>query len=422
MKKLLGGLLVVAMAAAALVTAPATASIALPHVVSDNPANVTPNVENDGVVGKAAVYALAQLGSTMYAGGGIHLVTNATRSTSYLRSNIFSFGATTGVVNAFAPDVNGRVWAIEPSGTSLYIGGYFTSVNGVPRQGIAKIDAVTGVVDPAFNAAFNSGAVQQVRLANGRLLVGGSFPKRLLALDPATGANTGYINTSITGSVPGAGASSIYRFDVSPDATRLVAVGNFTTVGGLARTRAFMLDLGAASATVSSWYYQPLANACAAGSLPAYLRDVDFSPDGKYFVIDSTGYVPDSGGIGRDLCDAAARFETNIPNPTMPTWINYTGGDTLHSVAVTGSVVYVQGHQRWLDNPKGRDTAGPGSVSRPGIGALDPDTGKTISWNPGKTRGVGGKDLLVTPAGLWVGSDGARFNGEFRKGIAFCPL
>jgi len=80
--------------------------------------------------------------------------------------------------------------------------------------------------------------------------------------------------------------------------------------------------------------------------------------------------------IGTDVCDAAARFETNIAHPTKPTWINYTGGDTLHAVAATGKAVYVQGHNRWLDNPEGANTAGPGAVDRPGIGAINPKTGK----------------------------------------------
>ncbi len=152
------------------------------------------------------------------------------------------------------------------------------------------------------------------------------------------------------------------------------------------------------------------------------MRDVDFSPNGDYFVFVSTGFVPVSGGIDRDLCDATARFETNTTAPFRPTWINYTGGDTLHSVAATGAAVYVQGHQRWLDNPLGRDSAGPGAVSRPGIGAINSTTGKALSWNPTKGRDGGGRDFLVTSAGLWVASDGKFFRNEWRWGIAFCPL
>jgi hypothetical protein len=161
---------------------------------------------------------------------------------------------------------------------------------------------------------------------------------------------------------------------------------------------------------------------CAAASIPDYMRDVDFSPDGSYFVLISTGFVPQAGQIGTALCDAAARFETGISNPVRPTWINYTGGDTLHSGAVTDKAVYVQGHQRWLDNPQGRDNAGPGAVSRQGIGALDPITGKALSWNPTKDRGVGGKDLLVTPRGLWVGSDTDHIGHEFHARVALMPV
>ena len=99
---------------------------------------------------------------------------------------------------------------------------------------------------------------------------------------------------------------------------------------------------------------------------------MDFSPDGSYFVIVSTGGPNGTNGI----CDAAARFETaNVSSTVEPTWINWTGGDSLWSVAVTGAAVYVGGHQRWLDNPFGLDSAGPGAVSRPGIGAIDP-----VNW------------------------------------------
>src|SRR5215211_1178485 len=224
-------------------------------------------------------------------------------------------------------------------------------------RGVAKLNPATGAVDTAFNANLASGKVTELALVGGRLLAGGTFPGKLRALNPATGANTGYLNLGITGSVASnAGPTEVYRFAVNPAATRLVAVGNFTSVGGQTRYRAFMLTLGA-TASVNPWYYPPLQNLCRAGSLPDYMRDVDFSPDGSWFAFVSTGYIPQSGGVGRDLCDATARFETATTSPARPTWINYTGGDTLHSVAATDVAVYVQGHQRWLDNPQGADSA-----------------------------------------------------------------
>jgi hypothetical protein len=401
---------------------PATGSISQPHVVSENPANFTPMVIDGGGVSHTETLALFQLGSTMYAGGTFALVQNSARTQTLNRSNVFSFNATTGAINSFAPNVDGVVWGITGSGNSVYIAGTFKNVNGVARRGVAKLDATTGAVDTGFNANLKAN-VSEIRLVNGRLIIGGKFGKHLAALNPATGADTGYINIDIAGTVASnAGPTDVYRFAVNAAGTKLVAVGNFTSVGGRNQWRAFMLDLGTSSASLNAWWYSPLQNGCRAPSLPAYLRDVDFSPDGSYFVIVSTGYIPFSGGVGRDICDAAARFETNIANPFRPTWINYSGGDTFHSVAVTGVAVYVQGHIRALDNPNGTDGPLPGSSPRQGIGAIDPVGGKALPWNPGKTRGIGGKDFLATSAGLWVASDGARIGGELHDNIALMPL
>jgi hypothetical protein len=407
---------------ALLVGGPATGSISQPNVVSDNPANFTPMVIDGGGVSPTETLALFQLGSTMYAGGTFALVQNSARTQTLNRSNVFSFNATTGAINSFAPNVDGAVWGITGSGSSIYIAGTFKNVNGVARRGVAKLDATTGAVDTAFNANL-TGNVTEIRLVNNRLIIGGKFAKHLAALNPSTGADTGYINIDIAGTTASnAGATDVYRFAVNAAGTKLVAVGNFTSVGGRNQWRALMLDLGTSSASLNAWWYSPLQNGCRASTLPAYLRDVDFSPDGSYFVIVATGFVPFTGGVGRDLCDSASRFETNIANPFRPTWINYSGGDTFHSVAATGAAVYVQGHFRALDNPNGTDGPLPGSSPREGIGAIDPVSGHALSWNPGKTRGIGGKDFLATPAGLWVASDGARIGGELHDNIAFMPL
>ncbi|HEU4348203.1 MAG TPA: delta-60 repeat domain-containing protein [Actinoplanes sp.] len=398
----------------------ADAAIALGVVVSTNPANYTPHI-NQG-----AVYKMAEVGGILYAGGEFTSVTAApgVGGGTVNRSNIVAFNAATGVIQPFAPGISGQVWAIVASGGSLYVGGTFTAVDGVARRGLVKLNPTTGAVDTAFNAGLTSGVVREAAVVNGRLIISGTFPGKVRAVSLTTGANTGYINVAISGSVASnAGPTEVYRFAVDPLGTRLVGIGNFTSVGGQTRYRAFMLTLGATSASLNAWDYLPLRNLCASSTTTDYLRDVDFSPDGTWFVIVSTGFVPRSGQIGTALCDATARFETSVPSPAVPTWINYTGGDTLHSVAATDVAVYVQGHQRWLDNPLGRDTAGPGAVSRPGIGAINPVTGKALlTWNPTKDRGVGGKDLLVTARGLWVGSDTTRIGGELHPRVALLPV
>jgi Ca2+-binding RTX toxin-like protein len=389
-------------------------------MVSEDPADFTPRVATG-----TAIYKLLQVGPTMFAGGDFSQVRNATGQATFDRDNLFSFNATSGAVTPVSVSFNGPVWAMATDGTSLWVGGEFTQVNGDTHRKLVKLDPTNGAVDPAFDAALTTGDVTDAQLVNGRLIIGGKFSKALLALDPDTGADTGYLNLGITGTVaPTAGPTDVYRFAVGPGKTRLVAIGNFTAVGTATRYRAFMVNLGATSGSLASWYYTPLNRACRSAVEPAQLRDVDFSPGGSFFVIVSTGYVPQAGDQGVTICDAAARFDANVANPTRPVWINYTGGDTLQSVVVTSAAVYVQGHQRWMSSTGVGCT--PGCFSREGIAALAPVSGAPLTWNPGKDRGVGGKDLLLTsaPAGLWVASDTNQIGNprEAHDKLAFLPL
>src|SRR5829696_8210655 len=90
-----------------------------------------------------------------------------------------------GVPDAGTVQTDGRVTAIVSAGGQVYLAGYFTHVNGVPRNHLAAVDATTG---------------------------------QLTAWDPnANGA--------------------VQALDVSSDGTRIYAGGPFTSVGGLSRPR-----------------------------------------------------------------------------------------------------------------------------------------------------------------------------------------
>ncbi len=277
----------------------AAGSVAHDRVVSENPANFTPNVVSDTVVPQPAVYALGKRGDTMYAGGSFRTVSDATGATTVQRHNLVAFNATSGAISAFAPVFNGEVWAIASWKSALFVGGTFTSVNGVARQGLVKLNATTGEVVADFAPAFSAGEVTEIRVPRGRLIVGGSFPGELLALNLRTGADTGYIDLPISGKVAtNAGATKVYRFAVSSAGKRLVAIGNFTAVAGHERWRAFMVNLGRDRARLNPWSYAPLKRACMASTIPEYLKDVDFAPNGSYFVIVSSGAVGASGWPG----------------------------------------------------------------------------------------------------------------------------
>ena len=85
------------------------------------------------------------------------------------------------------------------------------------------------------------------------VIAAGNFTKHLVALDPTTGADPGTINITVAGVVDPGDETRVHHIAVSPDGTRLVATGNFATVNGQGRRRAFMLNLGA-TATLSTWH------------------------------------------------------------------------------------------------------------------------------------------------------------------------
>ncbi|MGY1805947.1 hypothetical protein ACI8AF_01100 [Blastococcus sp. SYSU D00669] len=396
---------------------PAQAALSQPAVVSDNPSDVTPHLVLDNT--SYSIYDFAQVGDTVFAGGRFQQVQDWARTTTYSRQNFVAFDSRTGVVSPLQLQFDGMVTSLAATDTALYVGGAFATVNGVTRRGIMKYDLVNNRIDPTF-APTGMRTVSDLVIANGVVIAAGNFTKKIMAMDPVTGADTGRINVNVAGVVWTGDETRVKHIAVSPNGTRLVATGNFATVNGQGRRQAFMLNLGATSATLSTWHAPRFDVDCAAsGARDVSAEGVDFSPDGSYFVVVSTGGPTGTNGI----CDAAARFETaNVSSTVQPTWINWTGGDTLYSVAVTGTAVYVGGHQRWLDNPFGRDSAGPGAVERPGIGAIDPVTGKALPWNPTKSRFHGTMALFATPQGLWVGSDGTAFGREDHYGIGFAPL
>jgi hypothetical protein len=418
--------LVVLVATAALAAALGTTGAgAIPPgwLVSADPANWTPQVLG------GRVNAIVQVGSRVVVGGTFSRVREAGHSKVHPRRNLFAFDATTGAVDrAFKPDPDGLVEALVTDGSALFVGGRFGSVGGGPAARVAKLDASTGRRVPGFAVAADR-SVTHLALGGGRLFVAGEFTTLngagrtgLGAVDTATGALDP--DVGLLFSDPLDSSLFVSRIALSPDGSRLVAIGSFTRVAGQWRPQIAVLDVGARPATVADWHTERYAAKCSS-KFPSYMRDVSISADGSYFVAVTTG-----ARSRPHLCDTAARFELWAEGYNLePTWVAYTGGDTLTRVAVTEAAVYIGGHPRWLNNPfnqngTGKDaTPGPGAVPRQGIAALDPANGLPLSWNPGRNpRGVGVFAFLSTPAGLWVGSDTDNIGGEKHPRLALLPV
>jgi hypothetical protein len=284
---------------------------------------------------------------------------------------------------------------------------------------VARLDVATGNRVPGFGASLGDGDVRALAYANGRLYLGGKFgtvdgqPRAALAsVDATTGDLSPGFDLGLA--APNVGGPKVVGLSVSPDGGRLIAIGAIQRAAGVPRAQLVMVDTR--TGRLMDWYTDMYAGGCYP-AFDTYLRGVDFSPGGDYFVVVSTGRW---SGPGRP-CDTAARFTTAGSGDHAPDWVNHTGGNSLYSVAVTGSAVYVGGHELWLDNPFGHKTPGPGASFRPGIGAIDPGTGRALTWNPTRERGVGVQAFLATPAGLIVGSDTVVLGHEYHARLGMFP-
>ncbi|MGW0808448.1 delta-60 repeat domain-containing protein [Nonomuraea sp. NPDC002799] len=388
----------------------ASAPYAQPRVVSADPIDSTPHVL-DGIVN-----AIAVVGGTVVVGGSFTEVSDAGRTTALPRDNLFAYDLVTGrILPGFAPSVSGTVYGLTAGedGT-VYVGGEFFGIDNQRSRALARLKVSDGTLVPGFAPNIGGGMVTTLARQGSQLYVGGDFisPRTALArLDAGTGApDPGF---DVTPGSPLTSGVKVHALALSRG--RLVVDGTFTTLGGHSRPQLGLIDVSGTVARVAPWRTDVYAQKCAV-AFPSYVRGLDFSPDGGYFVVVTTG------GTKGGMCDTAARFETYAKGAGVkPTWVNSTGGDSLYSVAATGAAVYVGGHLRWLDNPQGRDSAGPGAVSRPGIGAIHPHTGKALSWNPTRERGIGVKAFSVHPRGLLVGSDTTRLGREYHARIGMFP-
>ncbi|MBV9871896.1 MAG: hypothetical protein JO214_14865 [Frankiaceae bacterium] len=413
--------------------------------VKSTPATGTPHLPTSNTT--MQIRQLKQCGSTMYAVGSFSSIIKG--STTYSRHGAFSFQAVSPyTVTNWDPNVNGTVDTIAFNNgncSNAYLGGKFTQIGSTAVKNIAEVSTSSGGVVGGF-ASNAAGRVFTIASVHGHLLVGGAFTgingstaaPYFASLDPTTGKNDGYLALNISGNyvftddsghASESNATKIYNQQVSPDGTRELVEGVFTTIGGQARRQVAMLDLGGGHATTDAWHATEFDSNCATNQ-PFYAQGAAWSPDGSAVYVGTNGYKPANGAgfsTGQPragLCDAMIAFPTTSGNVTHR-WINYTGCDSLYTAAADASTVYFGGHQRWASNSKGCDYAGPGAVVAPGMVGVSPSTGG-VTFNPTRDRGLGADDMLLTSAGLWIASD--NYQGSNRcggvanlAGICFLP-
>ena len=180
------------------------------------------------------VYAVETVGDTVFVGGSFDTAT-APDGTQAPRRNLAAFRLSDGgLVTDWRADVGSTVRALDSDGTWLWVGGFFGTVDGVGRSGVAKVGVVSGNIDTSFNARLAGGGVRGIDVDGADLYLGGHFTSasgqarsRVAKVDSATGGlDTGFV---------AAANDHVFAIVKNPTQSTVYVAGRFTDVNGSAR-------------------------------------------------------------------------------------------------------------------------------------------------------------------------------------------
>jgi hypothetical protein len=207
----------------------------------------------------AAVNSLALSGTSLFVGGGFTTIGGGTHNRL---AKISTTGS--GAADAtWAPSASGSVFALATDGTSVYAGGTFITVGAGPvgnRPFIAKLGAGgSGALDPDWNPSANS-IVRALALSGSSLFVGGDFSsiggqtRNRIAKLSATGVAGDTGNADLAWD-PNAN-NTVRALTIAGN--DIYAAGDFTLVGSVSHNNVVRLPTGDGGVHDSGW--NPIAN------------------------------------------------------------------------------------------------------------------------------------------------------------------
>ena len=252
------------------------------------------------------------------------------------RSNILAYDLTTGeLIEDFAPTLNGagRSLALSEDGKTLYVAGEFDRVNDEWHSRLAAFDISQGhgTLISSFRPVFST-TVKDIAVAGDTLYVGGYFTKvnkqqrtRLAALKASTGELLDW-----TASAEGPNAQ-VYAIEVSPDHSKVVIGGSFSSVNGSSRPGYGMALLDASTGEVLP---MPVNDTVRTAGEKAAIFDIAVDDAGFY----ATAY----SAVGRlDEANLEGSFKADWNGNLI--WLEPCHGDT-YGIAPTKEIVYTVGH------------------------------------------------------------------------------
>jgi beta-lactam-binding protein with PASTA domain len=374
----------------------------------------TPWDPNPDGNGGGYVTTLAVSGDTVYAGGWF------TRIGGELRTYVAALDASTGKATSWKGGANGFVNALAVSGSTLYTGGSFMSAGGEYRQCIAALDSATGEATSWNPSATYSKSPHLQRVyalapSGNTVYVGGIFDEiggqsrsAVAAMDAVTGQATPW-NPNVQGRIGVAPVPAVVALAVNGET--IYVGGTFSEIGGQNRNNIAALDTSTGLARA----WDPDAR-LEGSELPPVVRSLLVNGStiyaGGLFNNIGANRPTDHHRYGIAALDAATGEATPWdPNPTSDAdvWRMVLSGSTLYVGGVFSSMggklrnniaaldVSTEEAKPWNPNANGavlalalNDTtvyAGGsftsiGGVMRSGLAALDAVTGYATSWTP----------------------------------------
>ena len=278
------------------------------------------------------------IGNTLYMGGSFTSMVSPDGLTTITRRHLAAIDLTTGDLLPWAPTTNGSVEAMVTDGTTLFLGGSFTTVNGVARPRLAAVDTA-GTLVPWVSGA--TGTVLALHLRGAVVYVGGAFT----TLGGQPRDRLGAVST--TGELLDWTAPANERVKaITTTAIGDVAVaGYFDMLNGLDVDHIARLD--AVTGETLSW---------GSGSSQEVVGLVTGPDDNLYAAIAGSG-----GKIRSWTSDGHHR------------WTTYADGD-VNAITFHDGQVIAGGHWIYLND---------GATYLPRLAAMDPATGLVdLTWMP----------------------------------------
>jgi hypothetical protein len=338
-------------------------------------------------------------------------------ATTVTRHALAACSENTGAILGWNPGANGRAYSLAHIGSTIYVGGSFTTLAGKARAHIGAV--TTAGTATAFNPGAND-TVYVVRAApNGDIFAGGTFG----ALGGTTHAKIGAVtpagaplNWNVTvGQVTGVACPPRCHpvvFTIAFSGSTVYFGGHFGLVDGQSRNSA--AAVGLTSASLLQWdpnVYAP-AN-CPTCTTVETERVYTIIPDSTTNEIYACGGFWKVNGTKRAFNLAA--FDPVTGN-LDPHFTIQDDGDTP-GCALHNGVLYFGGHFNYAGAGCQHTTAAPCLVYHH-VAAADVATNTLLSWNPGANSNHGIYTVRQDATHVGFGGYQTNFGGKVQEGYA----